>query len=98
MGGAYLVETKEDLDRAAATIPGATPVKNASGPAGGFIVTFKDPDGLPCHLVWGLAPKKVLDDGNLPVVNYPVVKPRLGEFRRFRQGPCPVFKLGHFGL
>lgn len=98
LGGTFLVETREDLERASQLIPGASEVLPDDGPAGGFIVTFKDPDGLPCNLVWGLAAKQVPEDDNLPVVNYPVVKPRLGEFRRFKQGPSPVFKLGHFGL
>lgn len=98
LGGTFLVETREDLERASKLIPGATEVLPDDGPAGGFIVTFKDPDGLPCNLVWGLDVRQVPGDNNLPAVNYPVVKPRLGEFRRFKQGPSPVFKLGHFGL
>lgn len=96
-GGTYLVESKEDLERASEMIPGASKVLDNGGPAGGYLVTIPDPDGIPVNLVWGLDAKPVADD-KIPPVNYPVTKPRKGEFRRFKQEPCPVFKLGHYGL
>ena len=54
-GAAFVVESKDDLDRAAETIPGATEVHEMTdAPGGGLRVTFKDPvDGFPFHLVWG---------------------------------------------
>ncbi|RSH95229.1 hypothetical protein EHS25_000315 [Saitozyma podzolica] len=97
LGGTFLVETKEDLERASQLIPGATSLQSA-GPAGGYMVTFRDPDGIPCNLAWGLAGKAVNEETTIPLVNFPTAKPRRGEFIRFKQKPCPVFKLGHFGL
>ncbi|BEJ16609.1 hypothetical protein CspHIS471_0600100 [Cutaneotrichosporon sp. HIS471] len=97
LGGTFLVETKADLERASDLIPGATKLLPAS-PAGGFLVTFQDPDGLPCNLVWGLPEREIVIQPSPDAVNYPVQKPRKGEFRRFKQEPCPIFKLGHFGL
>jgi len=97
IGGTYLVESKEDLERASEMIPGASKVLDNGGPAGGYLVTIADPDGQLVNLVWGLAAKPVAED-KIPPVNFPVTKPRKGEFRRFKQEPCPVFKLGHYGL
>lgn len=91
------METKDDLMRASELIPGASKLLPA-GPAGGFLVTFHDPDGIPCNLVWGLQERESGDAESLPVWNYPREKPRKGEFRRFKQQPSEVFKLGHFGL
>lgn len=91
------MESKDDLIRASEIVPGASKLQSA-GPAGGFLVTFEDPDGIPCNLVWGMQEREVGGEEQLPVVNYPREKPRKGEFRRFKQGPSPVFKLGHFGL
>lgn len=63
------------------------------------MVTFRDPDNLPCNLVWGLdAPQSTQVGDAVPVFNYPTFKPRKGVFQRYQQGPSPVFKLGHFGL
>lgn len=81
LGGSFLVESKADLEKAAATIPGASAVRENDGPAGGFIVTFKDPDNIPCNLVWGLAAKPPKAE-DVPTMNFPVEKPRKGEFRR----------------
>lgn len=54
-GAAFVVESRDDLERAAKTLPGATEVHEMSdAPGGGFRVTFKDPvDGFLFHLVWG---------------------------------------------
>ncbi len=91
------METKQDLERASLLIPGATKLLPAS-PLGGYLVTFHDPDGLPCSLVWGLPDREISGQTGVDTINYPVEKPRKGQFRRFKQEPCPVFKLGHFGL
>ena len=96
LGGAFLVETKADLEKARA-LPGATDIVPA-GPAGGLMITFRDPDNIPMSLVWGLEERKPkTNPKEVPDINYPVQKIRKGEFRRFEKGPCPVFKLGHFG-
>jgi len=75
------VETKEDLERASSLLPEASKLLPA-GPAGGYLVTFRDPDGIRGNLVWGLEGKSVEDDMGVPKVNFPIEKPRKGEFRR----------------
>ena len=62
-GAAFVVESREDLDHAATTLPGATPVHTMTDePGGGFRVTFPDPvDGFPFHLVYGQTPVAPLD-------------------------------------
>jgi hypothetical protein len=71
-GAALVVESKEDLERAAATIPGATEVHEMVGaPGGGLRVSFRDPvDGFPFHLVWGQEERRGRDgengEGELP--------------------------------
>lgn len=66
-GAAFVVESREDLDYAAETLPGATPVHEMKEqPGGGFRVTFKDPvDGFPFHLVYGQTPVEESDAGLL---------------------------------
>lgn len=62
-------------------IPGASELVPA-GPAGGYLVSFRDPDNLPCNLVWGLEERTSTAETSTPTINYPVHKPRKGEFRR----------------
>ena len=84
MGGAFLVETREDLERASRTVPGASGLESA-GPAGGQRVSFRDPNGIQVSLVWGLDGKPIEEDLPMPKVNFPkaLEKPRKGEFRRW---------------
>lgn len=55
LGPGFVVESLEDLELAAKTLPGATGVYEPENvPGGGKCVTFKDPvDGWPFHLVYG---------------------------------------------
>ena len=46
------------------------------------MVSFHDPDHLPCHLVWGLQERSSGDEYPLPLFNFPTEKPRKGTFRR----------------
>ena len=62
-------------------IPGASEVMENEGPAGGYLVTLRDPDDIPVNLVWGLAAKPKAEDDIAPV-NFPNSKPRKGQFRR----------------
>ncbi|CAH0051949.1 unnamed protein product, partial [Clonostachys solani] len=101
-GAAFAVESLEDLEYAAKTLPNATPVLQLlDQPGGGFRVTFTDPiDGFPFHLVHGQTSVEPGDSGLLQRrFNFPEVKMRPGnQFQRFKKGPAPVHKLGHFGL
>ncbi|KAI0837769.1 glyoxalase family protein [Hypoxylon sp. FL0890] len=101
-GAAFVVESEEDLQLAAETIPKASKIYELEdAPGGGKGVTFYDPvDGFPMHLVWGQTPVPMLD---IPLphepVNYPTEKNRpAGKFQRFQKRPAPVHKLGHFGV
>jgi hypothetical protein len=87
------------LELAAKTLPNATPIHDIGGPGGGQRVTFKDPvDGYPFHLVHGQEP--IQKSGELPELeyNYPGQKHRaVNKTQRFKKGPAPIHKLGHFG-
>lgn len=54
-GAAFVVKSREDLEYASQTLPGASDVYElAEAPGGGLCVTFDDPvDGFPFHLVYG---------------------------------------------
>lgn len=60
-GAAFVVETEQDLELAARTLPGATDIYELiDAPGGGKCVTFHDPvDGFPFHLVHG---QKLIDE------------------------------------
>lgn len=79
-GAAFVVESREDLEYAAKTLPGATGVVNmdldeGNVPGGGLRVTFTDPiDGFSFHLVWGQRGLEAPgDNGSLPVLQYNLV-------------------------
>jgi len=98
-----VVETLEDLEYAAKTLPGASEIHDLDdAPGGGKRVTFHDPvDGWPMHLIWG---QKKVDQENtreFPSVdfNFPKGKPRpANKFQGFEKRPAPVHKLGHYGM
>lgn len=54
-GAAFVVESREDLEYASQTLPGASKVYELlEAPGVGLCVTFRDPvDGFPFHLVYG---------------------------------------------
>lgn len=97
-GGAYTVESREELEKAA-QIDGASPIRPLDAPGGGEIVTLTDPAGHLVHVVFGQEekPTESLDLEKL-TVNYEDEKPRKGKFQRFRIGPAPVHKFGHYGV
>ena len=83
-GAAFVVESREDLDYAAKTLPRATPVHEMNEePGGGLRVTFYDPvDGIPFHLVYGQTLVELSDNGLLQrrfnfVCSYPHVEKML---------------------
>ncbi|KAJ3545425.1 hypothetical protein NM208_g2505 [Fusarium decemcellulare] len=101
-GAAFVVESMDDLNYAAQSLPHATKVHEMKDvPGGGFRVTFKDAiDGFPFHLVYGQTPIEGLEkDLSERDFNFPTCKHRPGnKFQRFKKGPAPVHKLGHFGM
>ncbi|KAI0188307.1 Glyoxalase/Bleomycin resistance protein/Dihydroxybiphenyl dioxygenase [Xylaria flabelliformis] len=101
-GAAFVVESEDDLNYAAETLPKASEVyKLKDAPGGGRCVTFYDPvDGWPMHLVYGQESADMVD---IPLpqtpVNYPTEKNRqVNKTSRFTKRPAPVHKLGHFGV
>lgn len=98
-GAAFAVESLDDLEYAAKTLPRATGVHDLDGPGGGKRVTFFDPiDGFPFHLVHGQTEVPHGDDLPELSYNYPSTKNRpVNNTQRFKRGPAPVHKLGHFG-
>ncbi|KAI0554713.1 trihydroxytoluene oxygenase [Xylaria curta] len=100
LGGTFLVESYEDLERAT-EIPGSSDIRElVNAPGGGFLVTVYDPEGFPMSLIYGQQEREASAD-ELPkklAYNFENEKPRVREFLRFKPGPAAVHKLGHYGL
>lgn len=98
-GAAFVVESMCDLELASKVLPRATEIHTVDAPGGGKRVTFYDPvDGFSFHLVYGQTPIEV--SAHLPELdfNFPQSKHRpVNKTQRFKKGPAPVHKLGHFG-
>jgi hypothetical protein len=73
-GAGFVVESLEDLEYAAKTLPEATAIYELEdAPGGGKGVTFKDPvDGWPMHLVWGQEERKtdLEEDPSFPKLDF----------------------------
>lgn len=104
LGGYWAVDSIKELQKAAAH-PNASVIKDLDAPGGGKVVTMKDPNGFTVGFVFG---QTLRDNGkgtqvpqlekSVGTFNGATVKSRLGDFRRFDQGPSPVHKLGHYGF
>ncbi|SLM37382.1 Glyoxalase/fosfomycin resistance/dioxygenase domain [Lasallia pustulata] len=98
LGGAWTVESYEELEKAT-KLPNASPIEElTSSPGGGHRLTFLDPEGFPVNLIFGQIPAET---GKLPqklIYNFEKEKSRQGAFQRFQTGPAAVHKLGHYGL
>ncbi|KAI1431049.1 trihydroxytoluene oxygenase [Xylaria sp. CBS 124048] len=100
LGGTFLVETYEDLERAA-KLPGSSDIQNLEeAPGGGSLVTVYDPEGFPVNLIHGQAARVPVpeEQPSQLAYNFENEKPRVREFLRFKQGPAAIHKLGHYGL
>ncbi|KAL3455997.1 Glyoxalase/Bleomycin resistance protein/Dihydroxybiphenyl dioxygenase [Aspergillus heterothallicus] len=98
LGGAFEVESYQDLERATALQPSSKIKELPEAPGGGHIVTLHDPEGFPVNLIYG---QKSAEPTNVPeklTYNYEYEKPRIRKFQRFKAGPAAVHKLGHYGL
>lgn len=96
--------TAKDLENAT-TLPGATAIQDLDGPGGGKVVRVKDPHGFVVGFLHGQTLRTSQDDSlQLELAtsdarpNTATEKLREGPTRRFKQGPSPVHKLGHFGI
>ncbi|KAH0430105.1 trihydroxytoluene oxygenase [Colletotrichum camelliae] len=98
LGGGWSVDAYDDL-KAAAQLPGASPISKAEDVIGGKKVTLTDPAGGLVHLHWGHHERKIAQDEVPKKLTYNTwdTKSRKGEFQRFDDGPSDIHKLGHYG-
>ncbi|KAH8892627.1 Glyoxalase/Bleomycin resistance protein/Dihydroxybiphenyl dioxygenase [Thozetella sp. PMI_491] len=97
LGGTFLVESYQDLERAAA-LGGGEITELSDAPGKGHLVTIFDPEGFPVNLLHGQGDVPSQVPAVKSVTNYELEKPRVREFLRFKPGPAAVHKLGHYGL
>jgi hypothetical protein len=101
LGGFWTVSSQEDLKKAAAQ-PGASAIFNLDGPGAGQAVTLRDPNNFIVGFVFGQEERE--SDGSRHLEqgvkerNSTAQRLRKGDVRRFRNAPCPVHKLGHYGF
>jgi len=98
-GTAWVVESMADLELAT-SLPNATPIHDSDAPGGGKRVTFYDEvDKYPFHLVYGQTAVEMTETFPELAYNFPNSKHRpVNQTQRFKKGPAPIHKLGHFGL
>ncbi|CZR67988.1 related to 2,3-dihydroxybiphenyl-1,2-dioxygenase [Phialocephala subalpina] len=98
-GTGWAVDSLEDLELAT-SLPNATPIEDSDAPGGGKKVTFYEPiDNCPWHLVYGQDAVEMTETFPELAYNFPTSKNRpVNKQQRFKKGPAPVHKLGHFGL
>lgn len=93
LGGAFTVESYQDLERASALQGGAPIQEMEDAPGKGHIVTVQDPEGFPISLVYGQEPVDSQEAPAKITSNYAQDKPRIREFLRFKPGPAAVYKV-----
>lgn len=105
LGGYWVVAGEADLE-AAASLPGASSIRDLQAPGGGRVVTVPDPNGHIVGFVHGQTLRAESagggtlernDGGQHVAPNGASSKVRKGAWRRFDPGPSPVHKLGHYG-
>lgn len=94
LGGAFVVESYQDLERASA-LGGGKIEEMTCAPGRGHSVTIQDPEGFPMVLIHGQASVDGQEPPENIVSNYEKQKPRLREFLRFTHGPAAVFKVNN---
>lgn len=104
IGAYWNVCTLKDLENAA-TLPEAARIQDIDGPGGGQVVRVKDPHGFVVGFLHGqilrTSPNDPLQlelDTNGGHLNSATEKLRKGPTRRFKNGPSPIYKLGHYGI
>jgi hypothetical protein len=104
IGAYWNVSSYKDLENAT-TLPEATAIQDSDGPGGGKVVTVKDPHGFVVGFLYGQT-FRISEQDSLQLelatsdahANTATEKLRKGPTRRFKHGPSPVHKLGHFGI
>lgn len=93
LGGAFEVDSYEDLEKAA-RLAGATAITALdTAPGGGSLVTVHDPEGHPINFLYGQAVVEVAKSPEKLVINHGDEKPRVKKFQRFQEGPAAVHKV-----
>jgi hypothetical protein len=71
-GAGFIVESLEDLEYAARTLPDASAIYELDdAPGQGKCVTFHDPvDGWPMHLIWGQSKVEVENEPEFPKLDF----------------------------
>jgi predicted enzyme related to lactoylglutathione lyase len=102
LGAFFVVEALAELEKASKHAS-ATSIEDLDAPGGGKIVTVQDPNGFKVGFVYGQELRKASNDVKQlertpQFPNTVSEKARKGTFRRFKTGPSPVHKLGHYGF
>ena len=104
IGAYWVVESLEELQKAA-TYQDASQIQDNVGHGNGKVVTIKDPNGFIVGFLYGQTLRTPsIDELHLNLEtsvrtpNSATEKLRKGNTRRFRHSPCPVYKLGHYGI
>lgn len=93
LGGAFTVESYQDLERASTLEGGVSIEEMKDAPGKGHIVTVHDPEGFPVSLIYGQEPVDSHEPPAKITSNYAQDKPRIREFLRFKPGPAAVYKV-----
>ncbi|CAG8088878.1 unnamed protein product [Penicillium olsonii] len=98
LGGAFEVESYQDLERATQLSTAGKIEELSNAPGGGYLVTLTDPEGFAVNLIYAQTPAASGPYPEILEINYETEKPRVRRFQRFQPGPAAVHKLGHYGL
>ncbi|MDX3899723.1 MAG: VOC family protein [Sphingobium sp.] len=90
------VNSLADLEKIAAH--DGVPVEPMDAPGGGYVARLTDPDGFGVEVIAGQTPAEPLAGASHHPWNQGGEHPRRGTFRRVRQGPSHVQRLGHVVL
>lgn len=95
---AFTVDSMVDLQSAVAQ-HGASPIRELTGPGGGYAVSLHDPDGLQIDLVFGIAERTPEPLPSNLVFNFGTHKQRLNQPQQLAVGgPQQLLRLGHVGI
>ena len=104
IGAYWNCRSARDLENAT-TLPGASAMGDLEGPGGGKVVRVRDPHGFVVGFLFGQTFRNTREDSlrlelttNDAFSNTAEEKLRKGPVRRFKHGPSPIHKLGHYGI
>jgi catechol 2,3-dioxygenase-like lactoylglutathione lyase family enzyme len=97
LGFAFHAESREDLERLAAT-PGFSPIEALDAPGGGVRTTVRDPIGLLVEVVHGVEPDTARGDLQPRPLNMGDDFQRIGAPQRIKAGPSRIKRFGHIAM